>query len=651
MIFRELLNNMAWLLTLSILYSMISRLWVGRGLTGLILTGCLFGGVAVGVMLNPMHLLPGLVFDTRSVVISLAGLFGGPLPAALSALIAMTYRVWQGGIGAWPGVLVISSSALLGVVWYYWRKRRPQLTKPYHLYGFGLLVHVVMLLCMLSLPWSMARQTLSSISFPVMVIYPVATMLLGLLLSDQENRRRAVEELRVREQTWQDILNYSPAMIYIKDRKHRYLLTNRQHRELLGLTAAQLLGRAPAEVYPPEVVAELNANDVKVLESGQAMEVEETVATANGPRQYRSIKFPLKNMDGSIYGVCGISTDITDREKAAQALAASEEKYRLVVEHASEAIVVAQDGRLKFFNQKTLELADRPAEELQDLSFLELLHPDDRPLVTERYLKRLRGEEAPAGYSFRVIDKKGVVKWVELHAVVINWKGRPATLNFLSDITDRIKSEIRIKAALQEKEVLLREIHHRVKNNMQVVASLLNLQVAAEKNEQVVEALRESQSRVGTMALVHEALYRSESMADIHLDQYVSSLVSRLLALYSPVNSRIQTVVEMAPELTVSIDQAVPCGLVLNELISNAIKYAFDQPTGGRITVTGRMTETGQLELTVADNGVGIPEGVEQAKGQTLGLSLVYSLVEEQLEGTVEIIRGGGTTFRLTFKI
>ena len=650
MIFWELLNNMAWLLALSILYSVVSRLWEGRGVVGRILTGCLFGGVAVGVMINPVHLLPGLVFDTRSVVISMAGLFGGPLPAALAALIAMTYRVWQGGVGVTPGVLVIISSALLGVAGYQWRKRHPEITKPLYLYGFGLLVHVVMLLCMLSLPWSVALKALNSISLPVMAIYPGATMLLGLLLSDQEARRRAMEELGLREQTLQDILNYTPAMIYIMDQNQRYLLANRRHQELLGLSAAQLIGRTPADVYPSDVATNLNVNDLTVLETGRTVEVEETVVTPNGPRRFSSVKFPLRNGQGAIYGVCGISNDITERERAVQDLAASEEKYRLVVEHASEAIVVAQDGRLKFFNQRTMELAGRSAEELMDQSFLDLIHPDDRPLVTDRYLRRLQGENIPTGYNFRVMDKKGEVKWVELHAVVISWNGRPGTLNFLSDITGRIQNEERIKTALQEKEVLLKEIHHRVKNNMQVVASLLSLQVAAEKNERVVEALRESQSRVGTMALVHEALYRSESMAAIHLDQYITSLIDRLLSLYSRADRQIGTVVDVAPDLTVGIDQAVPCGLVLNELISNAMKYAFDKPTDGRITVSGHLKADGLLELTVADNGLGLPEGIEDARGGTLGLSLVFSLVEEQLGGTVEVIRSGGTAFRLTFR-
>ena len=651
MIFHELLNNMAWLLTLSFLFSLVSRIWEGRGLLSQILTGLVYGFVALGVMINPVHLLPGLVFDTRLVIISLAGLFGGPIPAALSALIALIYRISQGGIGVTPGILAILGSALLGVAWYYLRQRIPKVTEPVYLYGFGLLVHLFMLLCVFSLPKAMVWQILSSIALPVMVIYPLATLLLGLLLSDEEHRRRAVAELQIREQTLQDILNYTPALVFIRDRSHQFQLTNRRYQEMLGRTSAQVLGRTPADVFPPDVAAALMSNDAKVLECGQAMEVEESVVTKDGPRLYSTIKFPLRNRAGMIYGICGIANDITDREKAAQALAASEEKYRLVVEHASEAIVVTQEGRLKFFNKQALTLTDRPAEELQDMSFLELIHPDDRPLVTARYLKRLKGEEVSNRYIFRVIDKRGQVKWVELHAVVITWEGKAGTLNFLSDVSDRVEVERQIKSTLQEKEVLLREIHHRVKNNMQVVASLLNLQVASEKEPRVVEALRESQSRVNTMALVHEALYRSESMAAIHLDQYVSSLVNRLLALYSPLNSRIETLVEIPPHLTVSIDRAVPCGLVLNELISNAIKYAFNRPIGGRITVTGRLTRPGELELTVADNGVGLPEGREQVKSQTLGLSLVFSLVEEQLEGSVEIARSGGTTFKLTFPI
>ena len=171
-------------------------------------------------------------------------------------------------------------------------------------------------------------------------------------------------------------------------------------------------------------------------------------------------------------GFLCVVRDITERRRAEAALQASEARYRQLVENANEAILVAQDGLLKFVNRMAIEMTGYSEQELLSRPFPELIHPDDREMVVGHYQRRISGETAQPRYVFRVLSRDGGNKWVEIWAVLIDWEGRPATLNFLTDISDRHKADEAIQASLREKEVMLREIHHRVKNNMQVISSL-----------------------------------------------------------------------------------------------------------------------------------------------------------------------------------
>lgn len=212
----------------------------------------------------------------------------------------------------------------------------------------------------------------------------------------------------------------------------------------------------------------------------------------------------------------------------------------------------------------------------------------------------------------------------------------------VSEIYERQKAEEIIKAALQEKEVLLREIHHRVKNNMAVVISLLNLQTNHVPDKRVKAALEESKNRVRSMALIHESLYRAESLTEICIQDYASTLINTLLFAIEGSSSRISTTVS-AEGVVLSADQAVYCGLILNELVTNSLKYAFENQAVGIIEVTARTTESQEIELIVNDNGSGIPESVGSGSKKTLGMRLVSLLVENQLGGRWRVYNDNGT--------
>jgi PAS domain S-box-containing protein/excisionase family DNA binding protein len=229
-------------------------------------------------------------------------------------------------------------------------------------------------------------------------------------------------------------------------------------------------------------------------------------------------------------------------------------------------------------------------------------------------------------------------------------------VNVLVDISDRQRTEealreheARLTVALREKEVLLKEIHHRVKNNLQVVCSLLNLQGERLEDAALREVFQESEQRITTMALIHETLYQVSDMGSFHLAPYVQRLGETLLRAYDGEAGRV-TLTTHLEALTLPLDSAVPCGLILHELLSNALKHAFPDGQAGAIRVDLRGTPDRQVTLRVADTGVGVPEGFDVCQSDSLGLQLVCVLTE-QLGGTLTVARQGGTVFTLTFPL
>jgi two-component sensor histidine kinase len=242
------------------------------------------------------------------------------------------------------------------------------------------------------------------------------------------------------------------------------------------------------------------------------------------------------------------------------------------------------------------------------------------------------GRRVFAEVSMRVIKKKGEVE---------------AILGIVRDVTERKKTEKKIKSSLKEKEVLLREIHHRVKNNLQIVSSLLNLQSQYIKDKLCADMLKESQNRIRSMALIHEKLYQSEDLASIKADEYIGSLVHGLHRSYVTRTDRITLTIDVE-DIPLRVDTAIPCGLIINELVSNSFKHAF--PRGkGEIKVLLHSLN-GDIELLVADNGIGLPEDIDFRTTETLGLRLVAMLAEDQLNGEIELNRMEGTAFHIRFK-
>lgn len=212
---------------------------------------------------------------------------------------------------------------------------------------------------------------------------------------------------------------------------------------------------------------------------------------------------------------------------------------------------------------------------------------------------------------------------------------------------EKRRAEVQLRASLQEKELLLKEIHHRVKNNLQIISSLLNLQAIHIKEPQTPEVFKESQNRVQSMALIHEKLYQSEDLARIDFAEYARDLATNLFRSYG-VNLSTITLTIDAGNVFLDIDTAIPCGLIINELVSNSLKYAFPEGQAGEIQIALRSDHDRKLRLIVRDNGAGFSPDVDFRNTESLGLQLVNTLTD-QLGGTIELHRNDGTEFQITF--
>jgi two-component sensor histidine kinase len=232
---------------------------------------------------------------------------------------------------------------------------------------------------------------------------------------------------------------------------------------------------------------------------------------------------------------------------------------------------------------------------------------------------------------------------------VLEQRVEQRTAQLKDEIERRKQTETEINAALKEKEILLQEVHHRVKNNMQIITSLLKLQAGKITDKHLAEIFRDAENRVRSMALIHETLYQTKDFANINFNDYVETISNHLFRNYATNPDKVSLKREIE-DISLGLDNAIPCGLIVNELISNALKYAFPEDRIGEIKITLHATNDDQIELTVSDNGIGIPAEIDMEKTESLGLQLVQLLAENQLDGTLELDRDGGTAFRIRFE-
>jgi PAS domain S-box-containing protein len=472
-----------------------------------------------------------------------------------------------------------------------------------------------------------------------------------LLARDITERVRAEQTLRDSEERFRSIVEATPSALVIVEKSGNIFLVNERTEQLFGYTREELVGK-PLDILLPERFRTNHVTHMSnYFESPVARQMcpgsELFGLRKNGTEVPVEIALMPMKIGDAILALSSI-TDVTLRKNAERVIHDSEitlNRAQAVAHMGSWRLDVQQN--VLDWSHETYKLFGVPdGVSLTYDSFLSYIHPDDREYVDASWKAALQG--APYDIEHRIVVN-GEIKWVRERAELEMDAGGALQhgIGTVQDITERKLAEETIRASLKEKELLLKEIHHRVKNNLQIVSSLLYLQSTKTEDEATRATLLEGLNRIKSMALLHEELYRSGDLQRINFGEYLQGFLSTLKESYmkpaSPINIEI-----IHNGDKIDFDKAIYCGLIINELVSNALKYAFPGNMNGKIEI-GLLKKEEQFILTVSDNGIGMKDINELSLKKSMGLLIVERLVY-QLNGTMEHQTVGGTTFIIKFE-
>jgi PAS domain S-box-containing protein len=504
------------------------------------------------------------------------------------------------------------------------------------------------------------------------------------VFNDITERKCVEEELKETKDRFEIIFDNGPdAILVTRINDGLYIDSNNTFTRYTGYTPDDLKGKSTLDIdiWKNPKDRDTLLNEVKA--KGYCRNLELVVKVKDGTERTIDMSAEIIKLKGVTH-LLSISRDIAERKKTEKALKDSEEKYRLLIEQAADGIFVGdKDGNFIEVNSKACELSKYSQKELLKMNMSELFTEEERRRVPLRYDLLMKGETVK---SERMLTRKnGNLIPIEMNtrqmpngtyqAIIRNISDRRKAEEFMlkyqeeleklvkkrtkeiertnlqlkTEVTERQKSEELIKIQLKEKEILLKEIHHRVKNNMQVIISLLNLQASTINDAKILDLYRESQNRIKSMALIHEKLYQSKDFSHIDFSDYLSSLAVYFSQIYQFENTTID-IVTKAHKIPFEFDTAITLGLIVNELVSNAMKYAFKHQTKGKITIELKKTRGNKIMLLLFDNGCGIPKSINYKKTKSLGLQLVCSLTE-QIGGTLTLDNTKGAHFQIVFPI
>lgn len=472
-------------------------------------------------------------------------------------------------------------------------------------------------------------------------------------IRDITERKRAQDALRENEERFRSLYENSTIGIYRTNPAGKIIMANPALVKMLGFSSfAELASRRLGDdwfesSFPRQRFLEKFAEHDEVigLEAAWKRRDGSTIYVSEGSHAVRDAQGVIVHFDGTV-------EDISERKRAEVELLGEKAFLEKLVETAPEGIAITDcQGRVLQVNSEFVRMFGYGVDEAVGKKIDDLEAPPE-------YLEEAGAITKSAGEGKKIVfetvrkRKDGTLFHVSIICAPIRIaEQQVAVYAIFRDITERKRAEEMIRASLAEKEVLLKEVHHRVKNNLMTIIGLIKMQETKANNEMFNPLLQELEGRIRSMALVHESLHKSESLARIDLQNYIETLSANIRAQFGAERDIRFSV--QAAGVDVNLDIAVPCGLILNELITNAYKHAFpkDKPRAGEsnceIAVSVKH-ESGGLTLTVADNGVGLPPGTDWENPGTLGLQLV-KMLSQQLNGSIELDRTSGTTFHLRF--
>jgi len=359
-------------------------------------------------------------------------------------------------------------------------------------------------------------------------------------------------------------------------------------------------------------------------------------------------KTPIFDDKEILQGLLLIIQNINPRKTVEKALNYSEERYKTLTDVSPDSIAVIVDKKIVFANKSSLKLLGAKSDlDIMGKHILDFIHPDFLQ-IAEKRLYEVDVKRNPQDFlEEKIITLDGMVKDIEVGDVPIIYDNQPAVQLVVRDITERKKLENRLKKSIKEKDLMMKEIHHRVKNNLMVIQSLLQLQSRYIKDKDALNIFKESQNRAKSMALIHQRLYQSDDLKRIDFGEYARSLSIDLFRTNanSPELINLDIVVE---NVMLDVNTAIPLGLILNELVTNSLKHAFPHGRSGKIWVNFH-SEGSKFNLSVSDDGVGVPDNLDSEKSDSLGFRLVNSL-SEQIGAQLTIDTTNGTKFEIIFE-
>jgi len=493
---------------------------------------------------------------------------------------------------------------------------------------------------------ALARQNVISWTSYMIIFLAILMAVFG-VVGVEQIRSRMFQDLTDREKRFRTLFESTYDAILII-RNGVFTDCNQGALRLFKCSKEQIVGKTPADFSPPaqpdgkDSRTTINEALAKAL-GGESALFTWKYRTTQGTEFDAEVSFTRIELDGEM-AVQAIIRDITERKRAEDAIRQSEQKYRILSESSPDAIFIV-DGthRILYANMLASTLL---GEGLRDVIGGGKGGPEQqgKPDLIQHVLASgqiVKRED-------KLLSRNGRTVWLDSTFMPMYEEGGAAyaVLGVAHDITDRKAMETQIASSLSEKEYLLKEIHHRVKNNLQVISSLLSMQARQTVDPKVKDTLTDSQNRVKSIALVHEKLYQSRSLDRIEYGDYLTKIVTYLLESFN-VNPAQVSWKANAKDVYVSIDQAVPCSLIINEMITNSLKYAFPQGRKGEITISFTLEDHNYI-LDYRDNGVGVPPGANLERAGSLGMQLINGLTR-QLDGKLTIDTAAGVHYTIIF--